>query len=253
MQITLPEYIKSPMGGMVLSQREMFKRIYQDKFDKLLLRENGKIDYTLYTNDDKYLIHFKIPSEAIHNFYYDVVFEFSPAKKENNSESTLENYYVKFFSNDPSFIFTYAYVFKEKNLLIEDLKAKIGAKASDNAPKVTNPQKIVGYVKSFYFAYLMMKRKGLFKKVVFSGCRKYYKTPFLLTITSAQSKVDERIEKGKELSKRNRIRRNILKNDSGNANNVVHGKSVKSTSTSKTIGSIKRSSGIKSVRSIKRK
>lgn len=254
MKITLQEYIKNPSGGNAVSQRGLYHDFYAKKFDALILRENGKLDYTLYNNGEKYLIHFKIPSETIEKFYYDVVFEFSPRNADVASSPTLNNYYVKFFSNDPSFIFTFAYVFLKNDLVIDDLKSKIGAKPSKEAPKKTNPQRIVGYVKSFYFAYLFMKAKGLFNKVVFRGNgKKYFKTPFLLKIESAQSKIDKRIELQKEKNKAARVARRLERNEAranNTLNNVVHGKGIRRTPTVKTTRSISR---VKSSRVTKRK
>lgn len=242
MKMTLLDYIKNPSGDSTMTQRGLYQNFYAKKFDALLLRENGRLDHTLYNNGDEYLIHFKIPSETIENFYYDVVFQFIP--KDNNARSSpnLNNYYTKFFSNDPAFIFTYAHVFLKEGLLVDDLASKIGAKATKEAPKETNPKKIIGYVKTFYFAYLFMKAKGLFNKVVFRGNgKKYFKTPFVLSIESAQSKVDKRIELQKEKSKRSRVER-TLKNTTA-PNRKIAGTHIASTrrvSTTKSIRSVRK-------------
>ena len=199
MKITLLDYIKNPMGGKsnVLTNRAMYHQLYTDKFDKLLVRENGKIEYHLYRDAEKFIVWFKIPSEKIEKFYYDVVFEFTPRSSLDRVAKSIENYYVRFFSNDPAFIFTYAYVFNKNGLLFEDLVDKIGNKAKSDPPKETNPNKVIGYVKTFYFAYLTMKLKGLFTKAVFSGNgTRYFKSTFAKQIMSAKDKIDERIERG---------------------------------------------------------
>lgn len=246
MKMTLLEYIDNPMGGRI-TQKDVIRRFYTDKFDKLLLRENGHIEHHLYMIGNVFIIHFKIPSEAVEKVYYDVVFEFSPSKKEDIASQSLENYNVRFFSNDPAFVFNYAYVFKSKGLLIEDLSPLLGKAPLNDAPKVTNPNKIVGHVKSFYFAYLFMKTKGLFKKVVFTGNKKtYISSIFKQQIATAESKLEERqnariakdkSERAKEAHKRN----NEINPRDGKKGiiNTIKTKLVKSVKTTKKTKLIK--------------
>lgn len=238
MKITLLDYINNPMGGRI-TQKEVIRRFYIDKFDKLLLRENGHIEHHLYMNGNMFIIHFKIPSEAVEKVYYDVVFEFSPSKKEDILSQSLENYNVKFFSNDPAFVFNYAYVFKSKGLLIEDLASLLGKAALNDAPKITNPNKIVGHVKAFYFAYLFMKTKGLFKKVVFTGNKKtFINSIFKQQIASAETKLEER--KNASLAKIKSNRAKEAHKHSGEFNsrntgiiNTIKTKLVKNVKTTK--------------------
>ena len=44
-EITFDKYIDNPSGGSVFTNRNMYKNMYKDKFDKILLRENGNIHY----------------------------------------------------------------------------------------------------------------------------------------------------------------------------------------------------------------
>ena len=55
MEMTFRQYIDNPLGkrNAVFSQRDMYKNLYTDKFDKLLLREAGKIDFALYYDDNR--------------------------------------------------------------------------------------------------------------------------------------------------------------------------------------------------------
>ena len=69
--MTFDEYIKNPMGkqNAVFSQRQMYMDIYSRKFDAILAREAGKINYRMYKdNDARYLLHIKIPSEVVEKF-----------------------------------------------------------------------------------------------------------------------------------------------------------------------------------------
>ena len=82
MEMTFRQYIQNPMGiaNAVISNREMYRQLYTGKLDKIMVREMGHIDYKLYVGKKKYYIHFKIPSEIIEKFYYDVVIEFDEPK-----------------------------------------------------------------------------------------------------------------------------------------------------------------------------
>lgn len=240
MKMTLNDYIKNPLGGSVMNAKNLYGNFYSEKFDKVLLRENGKTTYFLYTDDDKYIIHFKIPSEVIENFYYDVVLEFSPPNIAAKVLPTIDSYNVRFFSNDPAFIFTYAYVFYKNDLLIEDLLVKIGKTPLNEAPKEKNPKRILGYVKSFYFAYLTMKLRGLNKKIIFAAnSRKYSKAAILNTVESASNKIEDRVSKGKSLDKKKRIERQAPKKDLSVKDKVVS-KFTKLTKKTNTVPVVKK-------------
>ena len=217
MKITLDDYIKNPMGegSSVFTQREIFRNLYSDKFDKLMVREVGKIIYHLYREDDGYVAHFRIPSEAIANFYYDVILEFTSKDTAIQNEKTLKNYNVKFFSNDPAFTYTFAHAFLKQGLLIKDLEPKMIKATVTDVAKVKNPKSNIGYVKTIYFAYLYMKLKGMFNKSTFDTyCKKYNMEEFLKTIEPADLKVESRVKAAEVLLKS----KQKLKND----NRAVH-------------------------------
>lgn len=191
MAMTLIEYINNPMGGRVMTQKDMYKASYTEKFDKLLLRENGKIEYHLFHSGDRFVIYFKMPSESLQGMYYDIILEFTPKNNDAKVENDLKNYNVRFFSNDRAFIFTYAYAFKQHRLLISDFESKLGI-AVKVKPEKTNPKLLVGYIKEFYFAYLVMNQKGLFNKVMFtSNLHAYSPSALKSKIASGQEKTDE--------------------------------------------------------------
>ena len=64
---------------------------------------------------------------------------------------------AKFFSNSPSFIFTYAYVFNQKSILVDKFKQKLPNQCLTQPPVIRNPIESLGYEKSIYIAgkYLM--------------------------------------------------------------------------------------------------
>lgn len=164
--MTFDEYIQNPMGekNAVISNRTMYRNFYQEKLDKIMVREHGKLDYKAYTSGKRYIIYIKIPSEVVPEFYYDVVIEFTPPKGQIVGFK-LDKYNVRFYSNDPSFVYTFAHAFKKNGLLIPDLEDKMSKKALKERADIKNPKDIVGYVKSLYFAYLLMQKRGLFSTV----------------------------------------------------------------------------------------
>lgn len=252
MEMTFKQYIENPLGkrNAVFSQRDMYKALYTDKFDKLFLREAGKINFKMYYDDnDKFYIHIKIPSEGVKNFYYDAVIMFYTDDAAVHSQPTLENYNVKFFSNDPAFVFTYLRVFLKNDLFFEDLKVKSSKLALKEDPKQTNPYQIPGYSKILYFAYLFMKMKNLFAKYMYKTYgSKYNKKDFLKEIMhtdekialreelgrkEAEEKRKEEIKERKEELKRDNPQKNVSKS-SNKIGLVKSTKSVKSTSSVKT-------------------
>ena len=195
MPMTFDEYIQNPMGkkNAVYSNREIYRTMYKEKLDKILLRENGTIKYSLYVDKrkDTYYCHLKIPSEVIEKFYYDVVIMMYPDGSMSALKS-LEKYNVKFYSNDPSFVFTFAHAMKVNDMFIDDLKSKMSKKALRTEAKEKNPQNEVGYVKSIFFAYLTMRRYGLFNKIKYETAPAYSKVFILPEIDDADKKIQAR-------------------------------------------------------------
>lgn len=252
MALTLQAYIENPLGkkNAVFSNRDMYRKLYTEKFDKLLLRENGNISYKLYTKDDKYYIFLRIPSEIItKGFYYDVVIEFYTDNQLFASSRSLSNYFFRVYSNSPSFVFTFCKAFLENDLFIKELSPKMSKEALKTDPVEKNPQKIIGYEKSLYFAYLWIKNKSLFNKSLFEtyGEELVWKD-LVQKIEHADSKIADRQKKGEELEKRKRrqkeeakreLERQRKKDLSHISKNVATTKQVKRTSTIKSVKSSK--------------
>jgi hypothetical protein len=212
--MTFDQYINNPMGkGSVantVAQRDSWKLRYKEKFDQINLREAGKINYFLYYNEKSniFVIHILIPSEVLKGFYYDTVIEFTSDNSDATISTNLNGYNVKFYSNDPSFVFTYMKVFHDNDMLIDWLESKSPKKAIKEDPKETNPYKIPGYVKSIYFAYLLMKNKGLFLKKNFTVYgKKLNKKQIESQIMHADKKIQLRIELGQKQEKEQREER----------------------------------------------
>ena len=263
MEMTLEQYILNPMGKnnavMNASTREIMRKTYIHKFDNLLLRESGYIKYTTYYDkkNNNYWIHVKVPSETVKNFYYDVVFKFSSTEKTALFGEDLFKCNVKFYSNDPAFVYTYAHVFSKNGLFIKELGSKMCKQALKREAKEKNPNNVVGYVKTIYFAYLLMQNKKLNKKSRFDvEVIEFSLDKLLNNITSADIKIMEREREGKKVSKKKKIAvdSQTLKNIKSVGKDVDLGNlQVSTTKRIKNIKNIQSNKSTKSGGSIKRK
>lgn len=260
MEMSLEQYILNPMGksNAVLNAavRETIRRDYMNRFDTILLRENGRIEYYLYKDEktNTYWAHIKVPSEAVKKFYYDVVFKFYADEKIEGFGDNLLKYKVNFFSNDPAFVFTYAHVFIKNDLFIKELYSKMSKEAIRKDPKEKNPTHDVGYVKAIYFAYLLIQNKKLSKKARFEAESTTLDPKRLLSmIEDADSKISKRQEEGKHISHKKKIRldEKTAKNFMRNLNQD-YGTGRIEVQTTKRISKIKSSSGTNSTKKVGR-
>lgn len=90
----------------------------------------------------------KVPSRSydINRITYDVVIDI-PAGK---GDMALRP--ATFYSNSPSFIFTYCYVFYHSGILVPWLSDRVPTEAKENAPVVRNPIQSMGYELILYQA-----------------------------------------------------------------------------------------------------
>ena len=211
MKMTLEEYILNPMGkkSAVLNAatREAIATDYAKRYARIMMREHSKMKYDLYREGthNHYIAHFKIPSEVVPKFYYDVVFEFRADDQVNTTKNDLFKYECKFFSNDPAFVYTYAHVFNNEDLLIPQFKSKMSKKAIKKDAVDKNPSHVIGYVKTRDLAYLYMKSRGLNKVEVFNAQTKrlVYQT-IRNNIEDADTKIKKRQDAGAKLEKEKR-------------------------------------------------
>ena len=266
--MTFQQYVDNPMGkkNAVFSQKDIYKSQYTKRFDILYLREAGEIKYTLYKNkkNDTFYAHIKIPSEVIPKFYYDVVIKFETNDNGLRASNSLKGYDVRFFSNDPAFVFTFEYVFHKNDMFVDELSPRASKLALKRFPKEKNRFGIPGYVKSIYFAWIFMNRKNLFSKYLYDQVGQPYNLKLLLdSIEDTDVKIADRQEKGIDLEKKKaKLRR--AKNDAeissakarqaalnGANNSDTH--RIKITDKTKTVKPVSSIKKIKNVTSGKKK
>ena len=261
MKMTFDQFIDNPLGRnsavLTIAARKSILDSYSKKWDVIMLRENGNINHSFY-HDEKhnaYYAHFKIPSETVKNFYYDVVIKFTADAKVGEGGKDLFKYAVQFYSNDPSFVYTYAYVFKKNGMFIDELSERMSREALRKPPKVKNPHQNTGYVKTIVFAYLLMKNKKYNDRTIFRGSAATYSKGRLLgNVENADIKIKSRQEKHPEDEvegrKRNEVPEKVKEREKASKGLAILGnthviKPVKSTiGTSKGIGHFKTNKGI---------
>lgn len=252
--MTFDEYIKNPSGrgSAVNPARESSENMYQAKLSDTISK-NGDIEYTCLKSSDSniYYIYFIIPSESTQGFNYDVVIQLEAPKGEGFSKGSINKYTVKFFSNDPSFIFTYAHAYKTHGLLIPQLERKINTRALLTKANTRNPDNTIGYVKTIYFAYLLMKKYNLFDKSVLDRKCIGGGINYLLREIKTQSDKEalrNKIIRDKKTNNKDSDKSKILSslNFTGSFNNPFTKitKSVGSINKIKKVGSIKKSKKI---------
>lgn len=253
MQMSLSQYIINPMGrnNAVLNAtaRESIRANYKKRYDALMLREHGNLKYTLYEDktNNVFVAHFKVPSETVNDFYYDVVFEFSTNSDVESAGTDLFKYNCRYFSNDPSFVYTYAYVFNHDDLLIDQLKSKMSKKALNKRAGEKNPGNNIGYVKTIYFAYLYMQSRSLNKVDLFRGVAQgMSKRNLRSDVMDADTKIQKRQDAGEKLKaqeqKNKRRAEKIMQNkpEMAKINRTIGNKSIGRMGNVNTIPKMKK-------------
>ena len=253
MKITYTQYINNPLGekNSVITNRGIYQKMYRDKLDKILLREGGKVKYNLYKDSEKYYIHFKIPSEVIEKFYYDTIIEFYTDDAMRERSPSLRDYYVKFYSNDPAFVYTFGHAFIKNNIFVSDLESKMTKEAITTVAKEKNPKNLVGYVKSLFFAYLLIGDYGLFSKAIFDKtASKYSKSKILKEVEHAKDKIKKRQEeeeKKRKEEKRKKSNENRFNNKEGTTTPTKPSKNVIKTRVVSSVNGTRNSKRVKKI------
>lgn len=236
-----------------MSTKQMYRDMYDKKFNLLILKEGNTFKYTLYKSKDehRFYIHIKIPSEVVKNFYYDVVVMFFTNNPAYNVGTTLDKYDIKVFSNSPDFMFTHAHAYHKQGLLFDDLISKIPKTSIRNVAKERNPKDEIGYIKSIYFTYIIMKQKGLFNKLMYKMATIYNKKDLLNSVMDCEEKFQLRQDAEAKIHAEERKKKRLeqrKENESRDVSNTVSStkpvSTVKSVSTSPVSKRVKYSTKI---------
>lgn len=172
----------------------------ESKFESVAKREENKFNYIIMRDGTDYYVHIKVPSEVVPKFYYDVVLLFD--MKDGSNFKSVASRPLKVFSNDPYFCYTFGFALDHHNLIIPILKHKIGDTFLKQAAKVRNPNNKISYIKSLYFAYIIMNKEGLFSpSILKQKAISFDKSKLLQSIEQAITKIQKRQEEGKRIPK----------------------------------------------------
>lgn len=166
MKFTLKQFLTNPTGdtGNYTGSNQLIKQTLNTNYINLI-QKAGKFEVNISKIKNSYFYHVKVPSDTyLKELYYDVVIKFSPNDEKSIDFSNISNYNITFFSNSPSFMYMYTYLYNKNNLLIPELNTKYSKIALTQKPNIKNPKTTLGYEKSIYYALLFIKDMGIFNK-----------------------------------------------------------------------------------------
>lgn len=154
----MSEYLQNPAGkgsaiGNVAKTREDLKNQY--------LKLENKIKHKIYVFRKYAIYHIIIPSkDETRDNTYDVIIEFN--MNDLTSEAIdISSLDFALFSNCPSFVYTYANVFYNKQMLCKWLLNKYNPQVRKNLPERRNAYNVIGFERSIYLAMLYIKSKHI--------------------------------------------------------------------------------------------
>lgn len=148
---TLKEFYNNPSGKGITANNISLVRAGLIHRYELFKKKGKKIKTDIYMEaENSFYFHMIIPSDMNMNDYDVVIHFYDPANDEKHGN--IKDWCVEFFSNCPSFIFTYAVAYNEAGLFIPFLGNKLNNKVLSNLPAEKNPDLTVGWDKSIFYA-----------------------------------------------------------------------------------------------------
>lgn len=212
---TIDEFLVAPFGNESPKNQD-FEKKYRKMYDE------KRIHLVAFTQiDDDYLLHLSVGSDTNVSESYDVVLLFFTDDEAIKKEITFRNYYVKFFSNSPSFIYQYAVLYRQNGFLIDMLYEKMDENYKDVMPDKVNKDHNLSYDKSIYCAckYVLTKSSAFNKylnftpkktpEVFFRGIKDFSDVKMISEIRSMDKKINKELEENKRKQKddKKKIRR----------------------------------------------
>jgi hypothetical protein len=205
---TVEQFLAAPFG-----KPEVKSNDYEAKYKALV---NGKRIHLVATTqiDEDFLIHLTVGSDSSPKDSYDVVLLFFTDDEVEKKKRSFRNYYVKFFSNSPSFIYSYAALYKANGFLIDVMYDKLDQEYADKLPEKVNSDHKLSYDKSIYCAcrFLQDTKFDSFNKFIhgirkknpdefFRNIRDFSDIKMTSDIRSMNKKIDTELKKNKQEKK----------------------------------------------------
>ena len=197
--MNINDYLKHPAGkGAVIPGREMILDRYNYRYQ--VLNKNKHIDMKVYINKNEVYYHLIIPSESeFKENTYDIVLKFKPRNQTDLDDKSYRQYDMEFFSNCPSFTYTYAYVAKLNGYLIPELMNKYEEIVLKNPPVSRNPGLLFSYEKSIYYACLYITSEKQFLTKMYAETHGKKLTKNILNEIRHMNQIEREVEREQRL------------------------------------------------------
>ena len=163
--LTLQGYMDNPMGkGSTVFNKKVILDDLDSRYTKLL-NTHKTFKTFIWIDKLEFYILVKIPSETHENVYYDVMLKFVEPNNDVRSDTNLNRYLMYVFSNSPSFVFTYANVYARNGFIVDFLLNKYRKEVVTQSPVIRNPNDVISYEKSIYYACKYLSEKKVLNKV----------------------------------------------------------------------------------------
>jgi len=151
-------------GSMAVSLKPIVENLY-----KFYLNIKGDISISFFKSKDTYVFFLTIPSKRNDKLpsklRYEVVLGFYPTNKENYTADTILNYGLRVFSNSPSFLYGFTYVFNKHNALVSFIPKKYYSKlALTEPPKERNPKQLLGIEETIWISLFHIYQSKYYNK-----------------------------------------------------------------------------------------
>lgn len=214
--MTLANFLENPIGkgDASIPNKSLILGALSAKYDKLTDGSRGDkktIQMKVYRNSgsDVYWFWLVIQSESERDNTYDVVFKFFDASGHNDATKPISKFDFQVFANTPSFAYTYAYVYNENNLIIPELKDRLGRTFYMDAPVVRNRNQNIMYDKYIYFGARYILESKKMNRLALEMIAKPYNEKYLVSHIRTLSTIMEEYRKAEaKLKKKKRATEN---------------------------------------------
>ena len=185
---TLEQFVKNPFEMGYQPSLQEYAKKYEDLNKRQMIKFGGALIL-----DDLYFLRIRVASESAKGVWYDVVLQFFIDDELKSRNIALNNYYVKFFSNSPGFVYKYAYLYHQNDMLVEVLADKYPKEVLTKEPNKTNAERKMGYDKSIYYAcrYVLDRPLSLLSKTGLSVIQMRSADKFFAGITDFDTVSDD--------------------------------------------------------------
>lgn len=201
--MTIHEYLNYPMGkGAAMA---MIGDAKQTMIEKFLLDES-EIVYNLYNTGHTLVFHFELPSHSTKGIKYDIIVEFPYTSEDLSKGNNLMEFPFKVYSNCPSFVYTYAYVFHKHGLICNWLLNRFDKKTLTTPPSQRNSFGVIFYERSIFFALYYIKKNinqsldiltSSAKKASYSSIKDKVTSQTMITRSTKLQKEENKLDRAK--------------------------------------------------------